>query len=97
AALWHVAAAEQIARRWDAAEANARRAVELAAARRDRETERLSRRLLGQVEARKPAPPPAAARTDREFLALVESLSARLAQWSPDRRSRSHVRAEWAA
>jgi tetratricopeptide (TPR) repeat protein len=96
-ALWHLAAAERIARRWEVAESNARRALELATARGDRETARLSSHLLTAIQARRPAPPPCVARTDREFLGFMETVTSRLSQWSPDRRARSLIRTEWAA
>jgi tetratricopeptide (TPR) repeat protein len=96
-ALWHLAAAERLARRWETAAATAERALELAKTRGDRETEMLTNRLLIAIRTRKPAPPLSSPRRDGEFIEFVQTLNARLAAWSPEQRTHSELRAKWAA
>ncbi|HYR10673.1 MAG TPA: hypothetical protein VEQ60_23045 [Longimicrobium sp.] len=95
-ALWHLAAAEHAARRWRDAGAHATRALELASEQSDRETARLSSRLLAAIRAKKPAPQVAASRGP-ELADLVEAVSSRLSNWTPERRALSPVRAAWVA
>lgn len=95
-ALWHLAAAEHAGRRWRDAEVRAVRALELASERRDRETARLSSRLLTEIRGKKPAPE-AVSRRDPELAGLVEAVSSRLSNWSLERRTLSPVRAAWVA
>lgn len=98
AARWNLAQGELLLGERDAALANARRALELARARRDRETEVLAERLVAELEVGTvaPAEPKRRDERSREF---VGTLLRRLAEWSPTRRGRSPSlsRAEWAA
>ena len=93
----NLAEAERAAGMWPQAEADARAALELARAGRDAVPERLARTLLRQVAARTPAPGAAPPREEVE--ALVATVSARLAGWSPTRRGRPPTlgRDAWAA
>jgi tetratricopeptide (TPR) repeat protein len=96
-ALWHLAAAERLASRWDAAAATAERALELATRSGDREAAALIERVLTAARARKPAPPASSTRRDGVFVEFVQTLHARLAAWSSEQRSHSELRAKWAA
>ncbi|HEU4557553.1 MAG TPA: hypothetical protein VFS20_06875, partial [Longimicrobium sp.] len=98
AARWNLAQGELAAGEGDAALANARMAVELARARRDRETEVLAERLVAELEAGADAPAQPRRREER-FRDFVGTLLSRLGEWSPTRRGRSPSlsRAEWAA
>lgn len=96
-ALWHLGHAERLAGDWESAERSATRALELAELRRDAETAALTRQLLAAVKERRPAPRPSRRRADHEFVEFIETLSDRLATWSPDQRQPSPLRARWAA
>jgi tetratricopeptide (TPR) repeat protein len=95
-ALWHLGHAERLAGEWDASERSAARALEIAESRRDAETAALARHLLAAARERRPAPPPSG-RRGGEFLEFIDTLSHRLATWSPDQRQPSALRARWAA
>jgi tetratricopeptide (TPR) repeat protein len=96
-ALWHIAAAERLAGRWEAAAASGTHALELAHARGDRETAFHIERLLRKIRARKPAPPPRPMRNDAEFAAFIQTLANRLSAWAPGGRGLTSLRAGWAA
>jgi tetratricopeptide (TPR) repeat protein len=96
-ALWHLGHAERLAGDWDASERSAARALEVAESRRDAETAALARQLLAAARERRPGLPPSGRRGDGEFLQFIETLSQRLATWSPDQRQPSSLRARWAA
>jgi tetratricopeptide (TPR) repeat protein len=91
-ALWHLAEAERASANWESAEAYASRALEIATDQGDRETMTVTRRTLGAILAKMPAPP-RAIRKDDEFRVFVEMLVNRLANWAP-RRARPR-RAPW--
>lgn len=78
---WHLADAYRLAGDWDAAQAEAETALSIATAQDDRETERMTRILLGLIARRKSAPPRGAGEL-REF---VLQLTERVARWSPRR------------
>jgi tetratricopeptide (TPR) repeat protein len=98
AARWNLAEAERAAGLWDTAEANAKRALEHARARRDSETEQFARNLLDQIAGRVPAPAELI-RADDAFANLLNILRGRLSEWAPTRRGRTPnlTRREWAA
>lgn len=96
-ALWHLAAAERLAGRWDEAAASGARALDLAHARGDRETSSHIERLLRKIRVRQPSPPPRPMRKDEEFAAFVQTLADRLSAWAPGGRGHSALRAGWAA
>jgi len=87
AALWHLATAERLLQRWESAEADAVRGLELALAANDRETIRLTRLTLTEISSRRP-PPSRVTRRDEEFRAFFQTLADRLSGWSP-RQARS--------
>ena len=100
AARVNIAEGERAASLWRDAEVTARKALDAATARRDSVPERLARALLVEIERRNP--PPAEARLHRDpawFAAMVRTVAARLAAWTPTRRGRSPTvgRNEWAA
>ena len=96
-ALWHIAAAERLAGRWETAAASGTRALELAHARGDRETSFHVERLLRQIRTRQAAPPPRPMRKDEEFAVFIQTLANRLSAWAPGGRGQSPLRAGWAA
>ncbi|HEU4558699.1 MAG TPA: hypothetical protein VFS20_12655, partial [Longimicrobium sp.] len=85
---WHLADSERLARKWDIAEQEARRAIEAAEEQNDRETEVHARRLLAAITAREIAPP-GPPRTDAQFRELVVNLRTRITRWSRQR-ARQH-------
>jgi hypothetical protein len=95
--LWHLAVAEWLAGRWEAAQSTAEGALEVALQRGDRETATQTKRLLVAIRERKTAPPATSARRDGEFAEFVQTLNARLSAWSPEQRSPSELRGNWAA
>jgi tetratricopeptide (TPR) repeat protein len=82
-ARWHLADAHRLAGNWDGAKAEAEAALSAATAQNDCETARLTRILLGLIEARKEAPPKGT--TDPELREFVRELTERVAHWSPRR------------
>lgn len=95
--LWHLAVAEWLAGRREAAKTTAERALEVAHQRGERETAAQSKRLLVAIRRRKTSPPASGTRRDGEFMEFVQTLNARLSAWSPEQRSPSKLRGKWAA
>jgi tetratricopeptide (TPR) repeat protein len=99
AARINIAEGERAVGLWRDAEENARKALELASARRDLAPERLARELLVNIERR--IPPPAESNADgaEHFTTMLISAATRLAEWTPTRRGRVPTvgRTEWAA
>ena len=95
---WHLADAERLVGKWDVAESEARRAVEVAEEHNDRETEVHARRLLAAITSRETIPPNPP-RSDQEFRELVLNLKSRVTKWSPRRagRRRRPWGIDWAA
>jgi tetratricopeptide (TPR) repeat protein len=98
AARWNLAHGERAMGMWEAATENASRAVQLARARRDNETEGLAQRLLDELRAGTAAPAETH-RSDQEFRDFMDNLLSRIADWSPTRRGRppGESRDDWAA
>lgn len=78
-ARWHLADSYRHAQEWDAAEAEAKRALLIADSNNDRETARLTRTLLRLIAEQKAAP---AAKVG-DLRDLVVELADRIARWSP--------------
>jgi tetratricopeptide (TPR) repeat protein len=95
--LWHLAAAERSAGRWEAAELTAQQAQEIALKRGDRETAGLATQLLLAIRGREPAPLTRVTKRDGEFTEFVQTLNARLSTWAPEQRGHSDLRVNWAA
>jgi tetratricopeptide (TPR) repeat protein len=96
-ALWHLAAAEQLAGRWEQAAVTAQRALELALKRGDHATAMLTKQVQIAIRAKKPALPVNSTRRDGEFVEFARALNTRLSGWSPEQRVHSPLRARWAA
>lgn len=96
-ARWHLADSERLAGRWEAAHAEAERALAVAQAVDDRETEHHVRLLLAQIRANRPGP----RRPSRSesFTTVVTELRTRLIDWSARRARvrRSPWGNDWAA
>jgi hypothetical protein len=82
---WHLADAQRLAGKWDAAEAEAQETLSKAVAEKDHEVVRLTRILLRLITERRSARPNR--RTDAELRDFVQLLNQRLQEWSPRRRS----------
>jgi hypothetical protein len=95
-ACWHLAEAARLFGHEVDAESQARKAVELAVAHGDHETEFVARRLLSALRSGEHA----RRRIVRPDDSFLDALSERLSRWSASRRARvprTLSRAEWAA